>query len=497
MRVKDFFSWQNESIFENVQAAKDFMIKMQADMTKKPVSELTQKEKDDALKNRDFEQIKQMLMKNPGWTLAFTRFHFLEGASMQQLKELFDDLMSKRQLLSKLPQPVEAYSKPEENGGEGKEGDKRPGYEKLSDDLIVLERKLKLKKFYNEMTAAQKKMFDEASEEQIASMTEIANQFDAKGSDAFKEFVKYISRYKDLETLISAAEEFVSQYGKGFDELFKTIQDLGPQVGVLYNKDGYFIFSTRSQDAIKKLCGDASWCIVSSSNYFWNYSEGRVQMNAYNFNLPVTDKLSLIGITVNKNGTVHAAYDRTNSSISDFGNTYQEVLKKAGFPSEAIASVEKKFQDEVNIKLVLEKFFKESQGWDDRKVISSLISVTRGVASGVVSQKDWDEIAGAVSSIIISSQDISIRSLLNAFKNNGIYSEAGWKVFDTLVEDNYTKEDMKEIKEATDEGLEVLQTIVDRNEQGTLKNKSEELNSYKEILDTKDWIYSQIEERLK
>jgi hypothetical protein len=220
-------------------------------------------------------------------------------------------------------------------------------------------------------------------------------------------------------------------------------------------------------------------------------------MNAYNFNLPVTDKLSLVGITVNKDGTVHAAYDRTNSSIASFGNTYQEILKKSGFTQESIDAVEKKFQDEVNIKLVLEKFFKESQGWDDRKVISSLISVTRGVATGIVSQKDWDEIAGAVSSIIISSQDISIKSLLNAFKNNGIYSESGWKVFDTLIEDKYTKEDMKEIKEATQEGLEVLQTIVDRNAQGTLKNKSEELNSYKEILSSKDWIYSQIEERLK
>jgi hypothetical protein len=179
------------------------------------------------------------------------------------------------------------------------------------------------------------------------------------------------------------------------------------------------------------------------------------------------------------------------------GSTYQEILKNAGFPQEAISQVEKKFQDEVNIKLVLEKFFKESQGWDDRKVISSLISVTRGVAKGIVSEDDWEQISGAVSSIILNSQDISVESLLKAFKNNGIYSEAGWKVFDTLVGDKYTKEDMKDIQKSTEEGLEVLQTIIDRNAQGTLNNKPEELNSYKEIVDNQKWIFTQIEDRLK
>jgi hypothetical protein len=496
MRVKDFFSWQNESIFENVQAAKDFMLKMQADVAKKSVSDLKPEEKERALKHPNFEQIKKMLMKNPGWTLAFTRFHFLEGASMEQLKELFDELMAKRQILNKLPQPVESYSKPESDDIDS-DGDKRPGYERLSDDLIILDRKQKLKKFYNEMNSAQKKMFDTASIDQISKMTEIANQFDSKDPEAFKEFVKYISRYKDLDTLISAAEEFVSQYGKGFDELFLTIKELGPQVGVLYNKNGYFIFSTRSQDAIKKLCGDASWCIVSSSNYFWNYSEGRVQMNAYNFNLPVTDPLSLIGITVNKDGTVHATYDRTNSSISSMGNTYQQILKKAGYPDDAIEQVEKNFQNEVNIKMVLEKFFKESQGWDDRKVISNLISVTRGVASGIISQSDWDQIADAVSSIILNSKDISVDSLLGAFTKNGIYSESGWKVFDTLIGDKYTKQQMEDIMKSTESGLEVLQTIINRNREGTLQNKSQDLQNYSEIIGNKDWIYQQIKDRLK
>jgi hypothetical protein len=71
-------------------------------------------------------------------------------------------------------------------------------------------------------------------------------------------------------------------------------------------------------------------------------------MNAYNFNLPVTDRLSLIGMTVEKDGKIYVAYDRTNSSISNMGSTYQQILKNAGYPSEAIEAVEKKFEDEVN-----------------------------------------------------------------------------------------------------------------------------------------------------
>jgi hypothetical protein len=494
MRVSNFFDWQEDTIFENVQAAKDFMVKMEADMAKKSVSELTDKEKERALKNPDFNEIKNMLMKNPGWTLAFTRFHFLEGASMSQLKELFDDLMSKRQVLSKLPQPVEAYSKLSDKD---LEDDKRPGWERLTDDLIILERKQKLKKFYNEMNSAQKALFDKATAQQINDMTEIANQFDSKGPEAFKSFVDKISRYKTLDDLINAASEFVSQYGKGFNELFDKIQELGSQVGVLYNRDGYFIFSTRSQDSIKKLCGDASWCIVSSSNYFWNYSGGRVQMNAYNFNLPVTDRLSLIGMTVEKDGKIYVAYDRTNSSISNMGSTYQQILKNAGYPSEAIEAVEKKFEDEVNIKLVLEKFFKESEGWDSRKVINSLISISRGLAKGVVSESDWEQISGAVADIIMSSEKISKATLLDTFKNNGIYSEAAWHVFDTLVGNDYTSSDMEKIKESTEMGLEDINELLKRHASGHLPEKQATVDIWKSVIDRRKEIISQIEQKMK
>ncbi len=493
MKVQDFLSWQQGIIFENVQAAKDFMLKMQSEMSKKAASELSNEEKERALRHPDFEAIKKMLAKNPGWTLAFTRFHFLENASLAQLQELFDDLMSKRQILGNLPQPVEAYSKIVDKKDSD---DKRPGWERLTDDLIILERKQKLKKFYNEMTADQKALFDKATAEQLDQLTEIANQFEAKGPEAFKMFVKSISRYKNLDALIDAATEFVSQYGKGFEELFNKIQELGSQVGVLYYKDGYFIFSTRSQDAIKKLCGDASWCIVSSSNHFWNYSGGRVQVNAFNFNLPVTDDLSLIGMTVEPNGKIYAAYNRPNRSISSMGSTYKEILKNAGFPQDAIESVDKKFDDEVNIKLVLEKFFKESEGWDSRKVINSLISISRGLAKGVVSERDWEQISGAVADIIMTSEKISTSTLLETFKNNGIYSDSGWQVFDTLVGDNYTSEDMKKIKESTEMGLEDIKELLKRHQSGQLPEKAATVEIWKTVVDRSDEIMKKIEEKI-
>ena len=494
MRVTNFLSWQNDSIFENVQAAKDFMMKMHAEMAKKKPSEISDDEKKKVLNNPGFVKIKDMLQRNPGWTLAFTRFHFIEGASMEDLKNLFDTLMSKRQSLGQLPMDVEAYSKISD---EDKKEDKRPGWERLGDDLINLDRKAKLKIFYNELTSDQKKMFDKATPEQMDQMTEIANQFSSKDPEALRVFSKSIKRFKTVDDLIDAATSYVTQYGKGFDELFDKIQELGAQVGVMYNRDGYFIFSTRSPDSIKKLCGDASWCIVSTSSQFWNYSGGRIQLNAYNFNEPVTNRLSLIGMTVEPSGKIYAAYDRPNGSISNLGSTYQEILKNAGFPKEAIDSVQKKFDDEVNIKLVLEKFFKEAEGWNARKIINSLISISRSLAKGIISQEDWEQISGAVSEIIVSSEQINKSTILEAFKENGIYSESGWSVFDTLIGGDYTSADLNQIKETTKGGLEDLKELVYRYDKGQFKLKDTEVQDYRSALDRSDWILSQFSKREK
>ena len=201
-------------------------------------------------------------------------------------------------------------------------------------------------------------------------------------------------------------------------------------------------------------------------------------------------------MTVEPNGKIYAAYNRPNRSISSMGSTYKEILKNAGFPQDAIESVDKKFDDEVNIKLVLEKFFKESEGWDSRKVINSLISISRGLAKGVVSERDWEQISGAVADIIMTSEKISTSTLLETFKNNGIYSDSGWQVFDTLVGDNYTSEDMKKIKESTEMGLEDIKELLKRHQSGQLPEKAATVEIWKTVVDRSDEIMKKIEEKI-
>jgi len=497
-----------QPLTESVQAAKDYLLKKYATEKNIKTSEIDEETKKKILNNPRFAEIKDLTAKNPGYTSMFLKFRVDQGAHMEELKEIMSDLdRFKQNLKNDLSMPIGDYEKVVPT-----EDDIRPGYERLGDDLRNIERKRKLKRFYNELTPKMKQIFSKATDKQIEELTEISNQLeqlkDKDGKNAWKEFSKGMKKYEDTRTypeykdpkvafadIIKDGLDFIEGWDQDESGLLKKLKDLGPMTGLLYTKNGYIVQSARTPEAQRAVCADTNWCIRTDST-FWSYGGGRVQINIMNGNLPVTDPLSLIGITVNQDGTIHTDATRPNNRIKGKNDstfkTLESLLNGLDYPADLVKTVLDKFKMEADIKIALERYYKDGSGLTVRSIIESLLATTKGFLSGAMPQEDWEKISGLVSQIIFEVKGLKKSDFMKEFKEYGIYSEASLNVFNSLIGDDYNKSDIEEIVSATEKGIEEIKYILDLAEEGTIKFDASKIRSMKEVISNEKEILRKI-----
>ena len=196
-------------------------------------------------------------------------------------------------------------------------------------------------------------------------------------------------------------------------------------------------------------------------------------------------------MTVKKDGVVKNCAWKTNSgSDRDFhksGINYAAFLKELEYPQEMIQAIIDKFEEEVNIKLSLEKFYKESKSLTPNSLIVSLINLKNGIFEGIVTPEQWDQISGIVSFIIKEERNLKTSDFIKEFKANGIFFYPAWEVFDYVVEDDYTKADMEAIKKTTVEILAQIEDFLKSKESGrSFQINDAQFKKFKTILEYKD-----------
>ena len=513
---------EKQALLENVQAAKDYLLKRYALEKKIKTSEIPEQTKKKILDDPKFKEIKDLTEKFPGYTPMFVKFRFDQKAHMEELKEIFNNLMKYKQTLGQdLSMNINDYAKVEPT-----EEDIRPGYEVLGDDLRNIERKRKLRKLYAELTPKMKKAFSKATDKQIDDLTEITNQLelikkkkvlesprgDKKEASAFEAFCWTLKKYDDTKTYPEYRDEKVAfadlirdslEFAEGWDQdesgLLKKLKDLGPMAGILYAKDGYIVESARTPEAQRAICADTNWCIRTDST-FWSYNGGRVQLNIINSNVPVTDIHSLIGMTVNQDGSIHTDATRPNNRLRDKNNntfkTLKDVLEGLDYPKDLVDTVMSKFKMECDIKIALERYYKDGSGLTIRNIIESLIATSKGFLAGAMPQEDWEKISGLVAQIIYDVKGLKKSDFMSEFKQYGIFSEATLNVFNRLIGDDYTKADIEDILKATEKGIEEIKYVLDLNAEGNLPLKPTQVESMKNVVKEEQNIAKRIKSKL-
>ena len=310
-------------------------------------------------RNAKFQEIRNMLGDKLGWMSLFVYLHFREGTTIEELRSIFDDMCRYNHLLAKLRRNVSNYIDPKILNNS----------EQLIDDLEDIKRYSKLKKFIDEFNSELKRDYAQTPKFFKDKLVDIAGAFDELGKDESgkidaenqrniqKRFFNKIGRYKTVRELTAAAESFlqsesnanVAAFYKAIDRCQRKYGDYG--VKVLYDESGLLIMEVLSFAACKELFSNTSWCIAQYLTQWDNYVGGESvynkQYSILNFNLPQSDRKSIIGITIEPGQKVRACHLKDDAAAKDtFKSIFNDFEKSLGLEKDFIFSGLKPMTDE-------------------------------------------------------------------------------------------------------------------------------------------------------
>jgi hypothetical protein len=170
-------------------------------------------------------------------------------------------------------------------------------------------------RFQNEMPSFVKTYFSNLPQDKVEKFREVAKDFYTLDKETRNLFLKKISRYKDGESLLSAFSRFVSNYTTDFT-YEKTLNNIKNMNGVelkYYNDDKeVIVIRLLTFKAAQDMCSMTSWCIKDYESHWSSYVGGEevfnIQYVIFNYSVPYYDKYSVIGYTLESDGTSRAIH---------------------------------------------------------------------------------------------------------------------------------------------------------------------------------------------
>ena len=311
----------------------------------------------------------QLDRDNIGLLFNFVYFYYAENILMEDLTDTYTRVIQNKDFLTTLEKPFDLNFidiKIPNN------------FEKLQDYLNKIPLQRAYKKFESDLPTHLKRDLKEAPKAIKDQFRDMASGFAELSDDLVKGFWGQmmmddregsktkgqivfrspISRFQDIRKLIEVGNGYLKSAGNGsFDSFYKKFQDCNLRfqnsgADQIFLDNGIFILEVKSYGANRILNGHTTHCIVTGLGSWNNYVEqdrnGRAvaenrQYYIYNFNLPSTNNMWTIGVTIepdNRYNHIRAAHNKTDGNVAsslinilkDWGNEYDintEATKKA------------------------------------------------------------------------------------------------------------------------------------------------------------------------
>ena len=207
-------------------------------------------------------------------------------------------------------------------------------------------------------------------------------------------------------------------------------------------------------------------------------------------------------MTISTDGKVTDSADKFNSAIPNAKGTYfWTVMEKLDYPAKVINTLKDDFPKEVKLRLAMENFHKFSDdsanSLNPRKIVTSLVSMNQNIAKGIMSPEEWEEISADVSRLIFDEMGLKPSDFLEFFKENGIFTESMWNVFDEIIGNSYSKDDMERIYTASEEGYDDIELIYQMFKKKGVGIKKEDAEVLKDVIGRKEEFLNAIKARIK
>lgn len=306
-KVHDYGSFINE----NRDLAKKILRKNGLDETDKP-----------------YIRLFKLLEKNPGYLGLFTYFNKNEKIAFITLKRLYDRLVKMSDILFMLPQPVVNYMTPKlpYTTEDGRRYTKH--FERLTDDLTVIEEKHSAKLFADKYPAnLRRNIINNPVFVEIIKNLMRDDNYEDKLDMYNKFFIKKVSKYKTQEELIKALNVFFD----ALDESDDDIRDIVKNEYYLHNifdNGELLVIRARDYESFQKIAHDTSWCIKDTLSYWVEYvNDGTIQLVIIDYTEPKSSLYRKIGVTLNKDDFGFSSKFRT-AHLKNDGYVGEDEINK-------------------------------------------------------------------------------------------------------------------------------------------------------------------------
>jgi hypothetical protein len=480
--IESFTNWKNIiHVNEDLASAKTYMINRyknkQADgssnrLNTNDTAELTPEEKDAALLDPNYLKILKLTEPFPNLTLAFVKFHFDQNIPIKSgvlnLTNLANQLSdpATNAIIKALPKQIIQYANQEKTGDQLGHGS---GFEELTDQITkgIMKKSVYseiLDKIPNPLRSLIKSQPEDSLVKiinlliELSSLNKKIGEFIETDKDSpifgqpttvLRNFFLLISAYKNkpVKDFYEKINNMVKGLSSNKAQKIADATSLEPQVKILYNDNNYLAFSVRTEEAQKKLCSEANWCLNTGS--FKSYVANAVQLNIINYNEPIATAKYITGTTINfDSGDVTSSSDYNNSNIKKSSNLETHLLNN-GYPDELVDSIVSQMPSEILIKTALYSIGDSKSGlleFIEKMIASTYRQTATRSKNSAISKLNIDEIFEIMKPQIDKYLDETV--VINLYKKYGILSLDSVRIFKLLLS-NISEADKADIYSVT------------------------------------------------
>jgi hypothetical protein len=444
--VGSFNDWiiSDKHLTENVQAAKQYMLKRFAKSKKIEVSAITPEDQAKIFANEDYKRVLELVQASPGYTSMFVKFRFDHNISIEELAQLLEKIKANDKFLAELSMPIIEFPNQAEINGV-------LPFEALMDEFNQIETRRKAKWIINELPGDLRRAARELPKEDLQRLYNAATIMNNLG-DAVK--IRLLKKSRAFDNPMDFVQ-YTEDYAKGYlnsdvQSKIDKLEDLEPEGSVIYADERYLMLSARTEKAQKALCSIANWCINRGSFNDRQYAGGAVQINTFDFGLPPTNPNHLIGTTISYEGNVTFSHDINDKSVrrSDDIATH---FKQFGYPDKLINTLIRVFPMESAIKKLITEL-----SMDKKQPIEILEFV---IKSSYQSTSKNDIRDNTIVDIITTRMSDQGQEILDIYMKYGIMSILSAKLFNSLLGKTIDAETKSAIMEKTQKIFGMLRSI--------------------------------------
>ena len=436
------------------------------------------------LKHPDFLEIQKLLHKTPNYIGGFVKFRFLQGANMQQIKELAQLMVEYRDQLKSIP--FEEYANKEVTEGGV------PGWEELFDEFNRLSQfrrgrwivdALLNKALSSDIYTSrgygpgnpvnQKELFKKADPAKQDELLAVARDLNDLNKPEFIRAVRQaLGACDTIDKIIDVIRTKIKVANSDRGKAESDAMSKYPSVAILYSGPDHLVLSFRNDTNLPDLCpAGKEWCINpiwakgAGGGRFWNYANGSLQLAIIDYSVDPSSPFYTVGITISPSKSISQLCDARNMPCIS-GPDYRTLLLdfrtergRHAYPKELVDAIEEVYDREFEIKSQTDKYYKEFAkfGSDERDREKAMVARLEGVIQnfGNIKERIQNGVTKADLSIngtkniedqIIAQELASFKSspVIAAFRkktidsalSKGLHSPAEVRIFDLVLKDS-------------------------------------------------------------